>query len=633
VSTEQPEGDKSYLWFAAVGLALYCVVLTVITGDIGFDGDDWSVLSVPYWNSFPDSLVLYASKFLRPVEGLYWISLFELFGFNKVVFHLCSLLLLAGSAALMGVSLDWAFPDRRVCVSIAVLLAFFLPPVSCLTYVMFTDNSRLSMLLFWASVLAFQRWARQSSPWCGLTLPMGLYVGSFLTYEASSFLIFVVPLLVWPVHRCCSDRPSDRVFLIKLCVGILAAFAAAVGLRFVYLNGGAVGHSYLLPPFELLWSYLALLPFYLLAPFTSLSADRWTLLAGFLVVLGTAGLFLFSSRGWSAAEVTAESRFAPGSQWYLVVLGGAIVVLGMLPYQLAGYGSFTPRLAETLMAKCGMLLEGDLSWFNFSWASRIYSSASVGVAILLASGLSGWRKPSARLLGKAAALVIIGFMAVFHAGLSLDWREAAEIRNDLIRSLVSQVPDVRSGTNFVFLDLNCSHKRAEVIRRENGLRELIGMLYADQTLCAWRVYPYAYHWPDHVYQQAVAMPAGFLSRGQRQDKPAPHESLLLFKRSGRELVLLDTITAQDGSVPTGIAWRGVEHLTSNFGRIEDWSTAISPEARLARNAWTSGLISTLQLTRLKSALTSLRGPKYVALRYARRHHLFKIRLHRARSHL
>ena len=284
------------------------------------------------------------------------------------------------------------------------------------------------------------------------------------------------------------------------------------------------------------------------------------------------------------------------------------------------------------MAKCGLMPGGDLSWFNFSWASRIYSSASVGVAILLAVGLSSWRTPSARLLGKAAALVIIGFMAVFHAGLSLDWREAAEIRNNLIRSLVSQVPEVRSGTNFVFLDINCSHKRAEVIRRENGLRELIGMLYADNTLCAWRLYRDAYQWPGRVFQQAVAMPAGFLSRGQRQAEPAPHESLLLFKRSGRELVLLDTIAAQDGSVPTGIAWRGVEHVSSNVGRIEAWSTAISPETRFARNAWTSGLISTLHLTRIKSALASLRRPKYVALHYSRRR-LFKMRLHRVGSRL
>jgi len=627
VSTEQPESGKSYLWFVVAGLALYCVALTAITGDIGFDGDDWWVLACPYWNNFPDSLALYVRKFLRPVEGFYWISLFELFGFNKVVFHLCSLLLLAGSAALMGVSLDRAFPGRRACVSIAVLLAFFLPPVSCLTYVLFTDNSRLSMLLFWACVLAFQRWAQKSSPWRGLALPVALYVGSFLTYEASSFLIFVAPLLVWPVHRCYSGRASDRAFLIKLCVGILAAFSAAVAIRFVFLSGGAVRHSYLFPPLDLLWSYLALLPFYLLAPFTSMSADRWAILVGCLVVLGTAGLFFVVGRGRPpTAAVAPENRFAPGSQWCLVVLGAGILVLGMLPYQLAGYGSFTPRLVETLMVKCGLLPEGDLSWFNFNWASRIYSSASFGVAILLAVALSGWRKSSARLLGKATALVAIGFMAIFHAGLSVDWREAAEIRNDLMRSLVSQAPAVKSGTNFLFLDLNCSHKRAEVIRRWNGLRELVGMLYADQTLGAWYVDSYADDSSVHTCRQALATPSGFLTRGQRQPEPASHESLLLFKRTGRELVLLDGITAQDGSGLTGIAWQGVGRLASNFSRIEAWSTAISPRARLARNAWTSGLISTLELTRLKSTLISPRDPKRLAFRAFRRH-LFKMRLH------
>jgi hypothetical protein len=616
LSTEQREGGRSYLWFAAVGLAIYCLVLTAVTGDIGFDGDDWWVLAYPYWNSFPDSLILYARKFLRPMEGLYWISLFELFGFNKVAFHLCSLLLLAGSALLMGASLDKAFPGRRGFVSIAMLLAFFLPPVSCLTYVMFTDNSRLSMLLFWACVLAFQRWVQKSSSWRGLVPPAALYVGSFLTYEASSFLIFVVPLLVWPVHRGCSGRPSDRTFMIRLCVGILAAFGAALAIRFVFLKGGAVEHSYLLPPLELWWSYLALLPFYLVAPFTSLIADRWAVAAGFLVVLGTAGLFLVSTRSRPPEDPAAKGRFEPGSNWYLAVLGGAILIFGMLPYQLAGYGSFTPRLIETLTAKCGWLPEADLSWFNFTWASRIYSSASVGVAILLAAGLTGWSKPSTRLIGKGIALVIIGFMAVFHEGLSVDWREAAEIRNDLVRSLVSQAPAVEPGTNFVFLDLNCSHKRAEVIRKENGLRELVGMLYADRTLSAWYAYSDEYDRCTHVCQQATATPEGFLSRGQRQEEPAPCESLLLFERTGRELVLLDSLTARDAS--TGIAWRGIESLTSNLGRIESWRTAISPDARLARTAWTSSLISTLRLTRLKSTLAFARGTKYTGAHGARR---------------
>jgi hypothetical protein len=632
VSTDQPEGDKSYLWFLALGLGLYCIVLTAITGDIGFSGDDWWVLACPYWNGFWDSLVLYAHKFQRPVEGLYWIGLFKLFGFNKVAFHLCSLLLLAGSAILMGLALDRAFPDRPTCISIAVLLAFFLPSVSCLTYVMFTDNSRLSMLLFWLSVLAFQRWARNSSQWGGLALPMTLYLVSFLTYETSSFLIFVIPLLAWPVHRRYSVRPTDRVFLTKIGASVVAAFLAAIAVRCVFLNGGAVRTSFLLPPFELIWSYLGLLPFYLVSPFTSMSADLGAILVSCLVVLGSIWLFFFLYRG--RPEAAIADRIEPRSQWSMVVLGGGIFVLGMLPYQLAGYGSFAPRITETLMTKCGLMPYGDLSWFNFTWASRIYSSASFGVAILLAFALTGWRHSPALQIGKVVALVIIGFMTVFHAGLSQDWREAAEIRNNLVRNLISEVPAVKPGTNLVFLDIACSHKRVEVIRRENGLAELVQMLYSDRTLGAWRLYTQGFDRSSQRSQQATATPQGFLScPGQRQCEIAPPESLLLFKRSGRILVLLDQIAAEDGSVPTGIAWRGIEHLSSNLDRIEVFSSPLSPRARLASAPWTTGLISTLQLTQLRSTLASLGLKKYVALDKSLRRHLFRMRSSQFRKRL
>ncbi len=604
MSKEQPEARASFLFFLGVGLVVYCIVLTAITGDIGFDGDDWWVLAVPYWNSFPDAVVLYAQRFLRPLEGLYLISLFKLVGFNKVVFHLCSLLLLACAVALMGVALDRAYPGRRDFVSIAVLLAFFLPPVSCLTYVMFTDNSRLSMLLFWASAITLQHWARKPSSWSRLPLPMALYLCSFLTYESAGFLIFVAPLLVWPVYSRSPDTGSDRAFLIKLCSTILASFLAAVAARYVIQKGGAVTSSYLVPPFEFLWSYLALLPLYLVAPFTSMSADRWALLVGLLVVLGTASLLFLSRDNRPNEKVEEKGQFDPESQWYVVALGGAILMLGMLPYQLAGYGGFV----EMLKVKYGLLPDGDTSWFNFTWASRFFSSASFGAAILMAYGLTGWRNSSARLIGKAAAIVVIGFMAVFHAGLSQDWREAAQIRNDLVRSLVSQVPAVKSGTNFVFLDVECSHKRAEVIRRENGLRELVQMLYGDQTLGAWRLYSQAYDPVTAVYQQAVATQEGLLTRSQRQNEPATDETMLLFQRTGNQLVLLDRITAHDGLVPTGIAWKGVGCISSNFLRIQAWR-ATSPEERFARLARTSGLIATLQLKSLKPPHARLRDSR------------------------
>ena len=84
---DQPGVGTSFLWFVAAGLVLYCVVIIAITGDIGFDGDDWWVIAVPYWNGFLDSVLLYAHKFLRPLEGVYLIVLFKLVGFNKIVFH------------------------------------------------------------------------------------------------------------------------------------------------------------------------------------------------------------------------------------------------------------------------------------------------------------------------------------------------------------------------------------------------------------------------------------------------------------------------------------------------------------------------------------------------------------------
>lgn len=633
MSAERPEAGKYYLLMVAAGLVTYSIVLTVITGDIGFNGDDWWVLAIPYWNGFPESLISYAQKFLRPVEGVYWIGLFEIFGFNRIVFHICSLLLLALSAALMGVALDRAFPGRRNCISLAVLLAFFLPPVSCLTYVLFTDNSRLSMVFFWGCVIAFQAWARASCPWRKLILPSLLYVISFLTYETSSFLIFAVPLLVWPVHRSASDRISDRAFLTRMCAGIAIPFVAAVAMRFFFLKGGAVGQTSFVPPWELVWSYLALLPLYLLAPFTSLSTDQWGLAAGLLVMAGAAAFFSFARPERSRAAAGIDGRFSPSSWWYIALVGTAILFLGMLPYQLAGYGSSTPRMLETVMTKYGLLPGGDLSWFNFSWSSRIFSSASFGVAILLAVALTGWKSRRARILAKALTVAVIGCMAVFHAGLSLDWREAADMRNDLVRSLVSQVPAVKPGTNFVFLDVACSHKRAEVIRRENGLRELVGMLYADPTLGAWRAYSRAYDPSTHAFQQSIAMPEGFLCRSQRQGEPAPPQSLLIFKRTGRELVLQEEIAAKDNSIPTGIEWRGVDHLASNLDRIEAWSSPFSPESRIARAAWKSGLISTLHLTLFRSTRLSFRTPKYVSFREALRRRLFKMSLYRAKIRL
>ena len=587
------------MWLVAVGLASYCGFLVLVTGDIGFDGDDWWVLSWPYWHDFPGSLVSYARAFLRPVEGIYWIVLFEVFGFNRVPFHLFSLLLLATSCLLMGACLSKTFPRSAVFVALSVMFAFFLPESSCLTYLIFTDNSRLSLLFFWASVLGFQFWTQRSQSWIGLIPSVLLYNLSFLTYEAASFLIFTVPLFVWPIYRRRENR-CDRKFFLRLGTGIVTGFVGALATRFLLLNGGVVEHSGILPSFELVWSYLALLPFYLVAPFTNIPSDPWVWLVAVFVVVWAAGvLFSWGVHSQGDNGNFGASEFSEHSPTlYKVILGAAILMLGMLPYQIAGYGTGPPKLVQTVGAKWCMSCDLSLAWFNFNEASRIYSSTSGGLAILTAVLVTIPKNQVARKVAKIAAVIAIGFMALFHAGLSSDWKEAAVLRNNLFRSFVAQVPDVKPKTNFVFLDLESYHDRAAVIRGWAGIRSLIRMLYDDPSLGAWYVYPSDTGWPNTSQQQAIVLPTGFLSRGMSFDHPAPHDTLLLLRRMGSQLLLVDSITSQDASIPTGISWRGVSSLVSNPDRIMAWSDIVERPRRTFRNAWTSGLISSLGLVQL-----------------------------------
>jgi hypothetical protein len=593
---DQQEKSIPRLWILALGLLLYCVFIVILTGNIGFEGDDWWVFSVPFWHSYPSALLVYAREFERPIEGFYWISLFEIFGFCRIAFQLFSLCLLATACLFMGWALSKVFPDRPRLVIFSVVFGFFLPTVSCLTYVVFTDNSRLSLLFFWVAVLAYQRWAEKSESWIGLVPPTLLYILSFLTYEAPSFLIFVMPLFLIPLHCRKTRAWPERKFLWKLGFAVLIAFGGALCSRFLWLDGGAVGQTHYLPPFALIWGYLALLPFYVIAPFTyPLPGQPWVWAVAIFAVVWVAVLVSMLGKSRSMEQRNGEFPWDRGAL-YPALIGLGILFLGMIPYQLAGYGAASDPLTATVLAKLG-LIHGTARWFNFNEASRIYSSASCGAAILLALAATAWQRAGTCRFATAAGIGAVGFMALFHAGLSTDWKEASHIRNDLVRSLVTQVPNVRPGTNFVCLNLESYHKRAAVIRGWGGLRALVRMLYNDPDLGAWYVYPYTWIWPDETFNQAIVFPTGFVSRGMRLDKPAPNSTLLIVKRSKNHIVLVNKISAHDGTVHTGISWRGSDSLSSNPCRILAWAYTEKAPTR-KQNAWTTGLISSLQLANL-----------------------------------
>jgi len=179
--------------------------------------------------------------------------------------------------------------------------------------------------------------------------------------------------------------------------------------------------------------------------------------------------------------------------------------------------------------------------------------------------------------------VVIGFFACFHAALIPEWRDASRMRAGLSGDLLSQVPDVRPGTNFAFLNLDSRSSRAVVFRGWMGMRSLVQMLYDEPQLGGWYVYPYSRLEPNHVFQQAIVSPKGFVSRGLKLNQPIPLDSLLVFIRKGRNLKLLDRIASNDGLAPTGISWNGISAFSSNLRRIVRNPERIADRRRSALN--------------------------------------------------
>ena len=523
-------------------LIVCCTSLAILIGNIGFQGDDWWQFSWPYWHSFPNSIWEYARASRRPIEGLYTVLSFEIFGLNRVLFTLSALLLSAGASLAMGACLNRAFPGRKTLVVLAVFFGFLLTPLSNLIYMFHTDNSRLSMFLFWTSILAFQHWTGASKSWLGLTLPVLLYLAASLTYENATFLIFAVPFFVWPIHISLGQSVSNRQFLLRLSVGITVAFAVFVIVRFGVFGGGAVGHRSLVPSFNLVSSYVHNLMLYTVAPFREISRDPAAWVWACPVALLAAALVFRASRDDSA--VRDGSAGWTQSPPYIAALGMAVLVLGMLPYLLAGYN---PSL-------------------GFTSQSRVYSSATFGLAILFALLFSASKDKRILFGTKVIAVCMIGLMAVFLADLRNGWQEAAQQREKLLASLLRHVPDVKPGTTLLLMDVQSyvskgGIDRAVVFQGVDGIGEYFRMLYGKKDLYAYFLYSKNQVPNNTKGEWATVSPEGLTARGSAVRPPIPLDSLLILKREGTNLALLDGLSAEDGTA--AIKWNGASSIRSN----------------------------------------------------------------------
>ncbi len=537
-----PAITRNNIALAAAALLIACVSLWMLIGNIGFQGDDWWILSFPYWHEFPESILIYATKLLRPLEGAYWITLFELFGFNNQAFHLASLLLHAGSCVLMGVCLGKAFPRKQNLAVWSIFFAFLLPTVSNLTYMIHTDNSRISVLLFWASVISFQRWTEQSQSWAGLSPGIIWYLLASSAYENATLLILSVPLFLWPIYVR-NKRLPEFSFLFRLSTALALAFVGFVFLRFEILAGGAVGNTNIIPPILLIYSYFCSFLIYFSQPFVSLTGDKLSWIWGVVIGLLAGGLALRAQQADRHPAKYIEPNWIQSS-YYIALLGAAVTILGLVPYLLAGYSA-------------------DVGYHS---QSRIYSAGSFGAAILLGLIATGWKNRKILWFAQIAAIVVAILMAVFTANLRQAWADAAENRRQLCSSLLAQVPDVQAGTNFLFWDLQWYiGDKAAVFQGVEGLKEFIRIVYNKKNLNAYFIYSEGPDFVNAEGRKAKVSPAGVLARGNEARLPAPLDKLLIVRRVGNRLHLVNSISSDDHLV--AIDWRQISAIHSNYSLI------------------------------------------------------------------
>jgi hypothetical protein len=234
---------------------------------------------------------------------------------------------------------------------------------------------------------------------------------------------------------------------------------------------------------------------------------------------------------------------------YLATTGLAFLLLGLVPYLMAGYTSS----------------------IGFTSQSRIYSSASYGLAMLLGLLVSAGSKPKVRFALRSLGILSICLMAVFLASLRNEWQEARRQRTLLCNSLLDQAPDVAPGTTFLFLNLQSyisrdGVDRAVVFQGVEGLSEWIRMLYGKRSVNAHFLYSREdVASDDREYRRAIVSDSGVIARGSLAAAPIPLNHLLIFKRDSDQLQLLEGLSREDGIA--AIEWTGISRIDSNVKLI------------------------------------------------------------------
>jgi|SRR5580658_493354 hypothetical protein len=189
----------------AAGAALFAWFVFLVRGGLSswFDADD--LMNLYYYWSRPWSALLKAnlafwSSYCRPAGGLFYLSIYALWGFHPLPFRIAALALLSINFALLALVV-WQLTRSKFSVSIALFLFGINPSFSSAYFDTGAIYDVLAYTFFWGAFSLYVRFRNKGRlpGWRGLAFVAGLFVAALEAKEISVLLPVALALyeLVW----------------------------------------------------------------------------------------------------------------------------------------------------------------------------------------------------------------------------------------------------------------------------------------------------------------------------------------------------------------------------------------------------------------------------------------------------
>lgn len=444
---------KFYFWTTLAGI-LGLLLVALLFGWIRRDLNGEEFATYHFANSF-SHFVAWKSYFFevgRPLAVAYWIYSYELFGYQPVILHTQTILLVILSSSLATVLFWRAWPRdiAHPATPALLLLLFVFSWVSVDRFtIVSSDQTYLSLVFFFAAGLCIQNAvANRSRYWVYLATSLVFFLASMLTYEAVAFVFPSLLFLAWPLLPAERRNLKKTIGLFALYTGasVLVVFASFALYAVLPTQRQSIADSSIS---EMAGKILKI-PSFLASTGDWLMGlpDGFSKLPAIVFVLSLlVALVFFLSQFWQDEHPRSE-KLQQIRAIYLASI--CLVVFGLLPFVFAGYGT---------------------------GASRVSHASILGVPALLVLNFQMARGPGLRLLnGLLLALTLLfGFL---HLPANVQYFQEKD--KQLVRfthNLLDVVPQVRSDTTFIFLDYPMSN---------SGCGPMLNMLYGRELLhCAY----------------------------------------------------------------------------------------------------------------------------------------------------